>query len=80
MHDHTGVELAQLVSLGKMLRRESHSFMVGLLNPTTGLLSSLGLEMAEVMRDPRDFLIVVDHAGIVQNLKPSESCSVDLTS
>ena len=53
--------------------------MVGLLNPTTGLLSALGLEMAEVMRGPRDFLIVVDHAGIVQNLKPSESCSVDLT-
>ena len=46
--------------------------MVGLLNPTTGLLSALGLEMAEVMRGPRDFLIVVDHAGIVQNLKPYE--------
>src|SRR2546427_1560541 len=26
--------------------------------------------MAEVMRDPRDFLIVVDHAEIVRNLKP----------
>src|SRR5207247_1020810 len=32
----------------------------------TGLLSALGLEMAEVMRDPRDFLIVVDHAEIVR--------------
>jgi hypothetical protein len=28
------------------------------------------LEMAEVIRDPRDFLIVVDHAEIVRNLKP----------
>jgi predicted PhzF superfamily epimerase YddE/YHI9 len=36
----------------------------------TGLLSALGLETAEVMRDPRDFLIVVNHAGIVENLKP----------
>ena len=36
----------------------------------TGLLSALGLELAEVMRDPRDFLIVVDHAEIVRNLKP----------
>ncbi len=36
----------------------------------TGLLSALGLEMAEVMRDPRDFLLVVDHAEIVRNLKP----------
>src|SRR5437667_1754046 len=36
----------------------------------TGLLSALGLDMAEVMRDPRDFLIVVDHAEIVRNLKP----------
>jgi len=35
-----------------------------------GLLSVLGLETAEVMRDPRDFLIVVDHAEIVRNLKP----------
>src|SRR5438094_5212385 len=26
--------------------------------------------MAEVMRDPRDLLIVVDHAEIVRNLKP----------
>src|SRR6266705_3113215 len=26
--------------------------------------------MAEVMRDPRDFLLVVDHAEIVRNLKP----------
>jgi PhzF family phenazine biosynthesis protein len=35
-----------------------------------GLLSALGLETAEVMRDPRDFLIVADHAEIVRNLKP----------
>ena len=33
-----------------------------------GLLSALGLE--KVMRDPRDFLIVVDRAEIVRNLKP----------
>ena len=36
----------------------------------TGLLSALGLEMAEVMRDPRDFLIVAKHAEIVESLKP----------
>jgi len=36
----------------------------------TGLLSALGLEMAEVMREPRDFLIVAKHAEIVENLKP----------
>jgi PhzF family phenazine biosynthesis protein len=36
----------------------------------TGLLSALGLEMAEVMREPRDFLIVANHAEIVENLKP----------
>jgi predicted PhzF superfamily epimerase YddE/YHI9 len=36
----------------------------------TGLLSALGLETAEVMRDQRDFLIVVDHAEMVENLKP----------
>ncbi len=36
----------------------------------SGLLPALGLEGAEVMRDPRDFLIVVDHAEIVKNLKP----------
>ena len=35
-----------------------------------GLLSALGLEMAEVMREPRDFLIVANDAGIVENLKP----------
>jgi PhzF family phenazine biosynthesis protein len=35
-----------------------------------GLLPALGLETAEVMRDPRDFLVVVDHADIVRNLKP----------
>jgi PhzF family phenazine biosynthesis protein len=36
----------------------------------TGLLSALGLERAEVLRDPRDFLVVVDHAETVRNLKP----------
>jgi len=36
----------------------------------TGLLSALGLETAEVMRDPRDFLIVAKHAEIVENLRP----------
>ena len=36
----------------------------------TGLLPALGLEMAEVMRDPRDFLIVAEHAEIVESLKP----------
>jgi PhzF family phenazine biosynthesis protein len=36
----------------------------------TGLLSALGLETAEILRDPRDFLVVVDHAEIVKNLKP----------
>jgi PhzF family phenazine biosynthesis protein len=36
----------------------------------TGLLSALGLETAEVMREPRDFLIVAKHAEIVENLKP----------
>src|SRR5207248_8573991 len=36
----------------------------------TGLLSALGLEMAEVVRDPRNFILVVDHAEIVLNLKP----------
>ena len=35
-----------------------------------GLLSALGLKMAEVLREPRDFLIVTDHAEIVQTLKP----------
>lgn len=35
-----------------------------------GLLSALGLETAEVRRDPRDFLVVVNHAEIVRNLKP----------
>jgi PhzF family phenazine biosynthesis protein len=35
-----------------------------------GLLSALGLETAEVMREPRDFLVVVKHADIVKNLKP----------
>ena len=36
----------------------------------TGLLSALGLETAEVRREPRDFLIIANHAGIVENLKP----------
>jgi len=36
----------------------------------TGLLSALGLERAEIKRDPRDFLIVADDAEIVRNLKP----------
>lgn len=36
----------------------------------TGLLSALGLEKAEVMHDPRDFLIVIDRIEIVKNLKP----------
>jgi PhzF family phenazine biosynthesis protein len=36
----------------------------------TGLLSALGLRTAEVLREPRDFLIVVDKAETVKNLKP----------
>ena len=36
----------------------------------TGLLSALGLEMAEVMREPRDFLIVAQHAEIVETSSP----------
>ncbi len=36
----------------------------------TGLLAALGLETAEVMRDPRDFLIVADRAEVVKNLQP----------
>ena len=36
----------------------------------TGLLPALGVETAEVMRDPRDYLAVVDHAEVVKNLKP----------
>jgi PhzF family phenazine biosynthesis protein len=36
----------------------------------TGLLAALGLERAEVVRDPRDFLIVVDGPEIVRTLKP----------
>jgi PhzF family phenazine biosynthesis protein len=35
-----------------------------------GLLSALGLQTAAVMRDPRDYLIVVEDPGIVKNLKP----------
>ena len=35
-----------------------------------GLLSALGLQTAEVRRDPRDFLVVVDRAEQVRNLKP----------
>ena len=38
--------------------------------PPAGLLSALGLERAEVLRESRDFLVVVDHAGIVRNLQP----------
>lgn len=38
--------------------------------PPAGLLSALGLEAAEVLRDPRDFLIVVDDVETVRNLKP----------
>lgn len=38
--------------------------------PPAELLPALGLEMAEVMREPRDFLVVVDRAEIVRNLKP----------
>jgi len=36
-----------------------------------GLLSALGLEEAEVLRDPRDYLIVADNAGTVKNLRPN---------
>jgi PhzF family phenazine biosynthesis protein len=36
----------------------------------SGLLSALGLETAQVLREPRDFLVVVEHADIVKNLKP----------
>jgi len=36
----------------------------------TGLLSALGLERAEVLREPRDFLVVVDRSEVVRNLKP----------
>ena len=36
-----------------------------------GLLSALGLEMVvELRREPRDFLVVANHAEIVRNLKP----------
>jgi PhzF family phenazine biosynthesis protein len=35
----------------------------------TGLLAALGLETAEVMRDPRDFLIVTDRAEVVKHLQ-----------
>jgi PhzF family phenazine biosynthesis protein len=35
-----------------------------------GLLSALRVETAQVLRDPRDFLVVVNHAVIVRNLKP----------
>ena len=34
------------------------------------LLPALGLETAEVLREPRDFLIVVNHAELVKKLKP----------
>ena len=36
----------------------------------TGLFSALDLEMAAVMREARDFLVVANHAGMVENLKP----------
>jgi len=36
----------------------------------TELLPALGLETAEALREPRDFLIVVNHAEIVKKLKP----------
>jgi PhzF family phenazine biosynthesis protein len=35
-----------------------------------GLLSALGLETAEVMREPRDYLVVANHADIVKSLNP----------
>ena len=35
-----------------------------------GLLSALGLKTAEVLREPRDFLVIVEHAEIVRSLKP----------
>jgi predicted PhzF superfamily epimerase YddE/YHI9 len=35
-----------------------------------GLLSALGLETAEVMREPRDFLVIVNHAEVVRKLQP----------
>lgn len=39
--------------------------------PPAGLLSALGLQKAaEVLREPRDFLVVVDHAEVVRNLRP----------
>jgi PhzF family phenazine biosynthesis protein len=37
----------------------------------TGLLSSLGLQTAEVMREPRDFLVIVENHEIVRSLKPN---------
>src|SRR5215471_8149512 len=44
----------------------------------TGLLSALGLEMAAVMREPRDFLVVANHAGIVENLKPDMAALAEI--
>jgi predicted PhzF superfamily epimerase YddE/YHI9 len=35
-----------------------------------GLLSALGVEKTVVMRDPRDYLVVVDRSEIVRNLRP----------
>jgi PhzF family phenazine biosynthesis protein len=43
-----------------------------------GLLSALGLETAEIMREPRDFLVVVKHADIVKNLKPDIAALVKI--
>jgi len=34
------------------------------------LLSALGVEKGEVLRSTRDVLVILDHAGQVQNLKP----------
>ena len=39
--------------------------------PPPGLLSALGLKTAEVLREPRDFLLVVASSEIVRTLKPA---------
>jgi PhzF family phenazine biosynthesis protein len=36
-----------------------------------GLLSALGLQAAQVMREPRDFLVIVDSSEIVRTLRPN---------
>jgi PhzF family phenazine biosynthesis protein len=38
--------------------------------PPAGLLAALGLQEADVLRSSRDFLVLVDHAETVRNLKP----------